>query len=426
MKIGIQTWGSEGDIRPFVALAGGLAGAGHEVRLLYTSVENRDYSVYAERYGFESERVCHYDITREMVTSFNEMFLMSKDPLTVLMFILDNFLYPKVGEMYEAAKGLADGSDLVIGHFCMHPTHLAAEKAGKPYVTVTLNHGGLETSYAPPMGFPNLGRIFNRLIWKLGMKVLARRFTPPVNELRAAEGFSPVRDFREVWESRLLNLLAVSPALCEARPDWPESCRVCGFLAVEEGGEAEEMPDGLEEFMAAGYPPVFIGFGSMTVIDPGTDYIPETVGIMVEAARLAGVRAIIQAPWSSGTLAGMDTPVDVFRAEKVPHSRVYPLCSAIVHHGGAGTTHTAARSGRPSFAVAHLADQALWGETLYRKGAAPKPVFRRDLTPKILAAAIREMLDSETMAKNAAEIRRSMKDENGVARAVELIGSHGV
>jgi len=423
MKIGIQTWGSEGDIRPFVALAGGLAGAGHEVKLMYTSVENRCYDQYAERSGYSSMRVGHYEITPGMITEFNEIFLKKKDPLSVLIFIMENFMYPMADEMYRTAVRLVEGCDLVIGHFCMHPTQLAAEKAGLPYVTVTLNHSGLETAYAPPMPFPDLGRFVNKLFWKLGMKLVKGRFTPAINRLRVAEGAPPVDDFREVWESRLMNLLAVSPSLCDMRPDWPESCRICGFLAVPEGGEAEEMPEGIEEFVAAGEPPVFIGFGSMTAIDPGTDYIPETVGMMVDAARMAGVRAIIQAPWESESVRGMETPPDVFRAVKAPHATVFPMCRAIVHHGGAGTTHTAARSGRPSLAVAHLADQTFWGGILHKKGAAPSPLFRRTLTAGRLAAKIREMVDSVGMARKADELGRAMRREDGVAEAVRLISS---
>jgi UDP:flavonoid glycosyltransferase YjiC (YdhE family) len=323
--------------------------------------------------------------------------------------------------MYEASKRLAAESDLVIGHFCMHPTQLAAEKANMPYVTVTLNHSGLETAYSPPMGFPNLGRLLNKLFWKLGMKLLVSRFKPSINRLRKIEGVLPVRDFRQVWESPLLNLIAVSPVLCEMQPDWPDSYKICGFLGVGEGQEAEAMPDGLDGFIASGEPPVFIGFGSMTVIDPGTDYIPDTVGMMVEAARKAGVRAIIQAPWGTGTLKGLQADESVFRVEKAPHARVYPKCAAIVHHGGAGTTHTAARSGRPSFTVAHLADQIFWGGILYEKGAAPKPIFRRDLTADRLAAKIREMISSQQMAERAAELGRSMQGEDGVTRAVEMI-----
>jgi len=149
---------------------------------------------------------------------------------------------------------------------------------------------------------------------------------------------------------------------------------------------------------------------------------PETtycVRVMIEAAELAGCRAIIQAPW--GDLPPLPSSSSVLRLGRAPHDVLLARCRAMVHHGGAGTTQAACLAGRPSVVVPFLGDQFFWASRLRKLGVAPEPVPRKRLTARRLADQLRALLADVAASRNAEALATSMRRENGVARAVTLI-----
>lgn len=226
-------------------------------------------------------------------------------------------------------------------------------------------------------------------------------------------GVAPVNDLLlDGWASHLLNLIAVSPAICAGQPDWPRWNRVCGFLTPPATSHEVMSPE-LEAFITAGEPPVFMGFGSLMPVS--ASYLTESVALMKEAARLAGCRAIIQAavPPERG-----DRLMVIGRS---PHAQLFPRCAAVVHHCGAGTTHTTLRAGVTSVCVPHVSDQFGWAGQLREFGVAPAAVSRRSLTAAKLAHRISEALASPGMRARAAALAARMKDDDGPARAAVLI-----
>jgi sterol 3beta-glucosyltransferase/vancomycin aglycone glucosyltransferase len=105
----------------------------------------------------------------------------------------------------------------------------------------------------------------------------------------------------------------------------------------------------------------------------------------------------------------------------VEHDLLFPHCAAVVHHGGAGTSHAASRAGRPSIVIEHVTDQAFWGGVLHRTGLAPPILHRRTVTADALARAITAVLGSTAIRERARTIGERMRQENGVARAIELV-----
>jgi UDP:flavonoid glycosyltransferase YjiC (YdhE family) len=148
------------------------------------------------------------------------------------------------------------------------------------------------------------------------------------------------------------------------------------------------------------------------------------IDILSEAARIAGCRAIIQANWDE--FRDIPESPDIYRIIRVPHQHIFPRCAAVVHHGGAGTTQAATIACCPSIVVEHSSDQPLWGSLLQRIGIAPRLLHRRSLTARKLAQAIKTVLNTPTMKDKAKKIGAMMQQENGVARAVELIEQYGV
>ena len=155
-------------------------------------------------------------------------------------------------------------------------------------------------------------------------------------------------------------------------------------------------------------------FGSMNAADPSSE---ETTRLFRDAAMLAGCRAIIQ----TGVRPADAVPPNVLYLQQVEHQLVFPRCAAVVHHGGAGTSHAASRAGCPSIVVEHVTDQAFWGGVLHRAGIAPALLHRRTVTAAVLASSIRTVLSSSVMRRKAREIGERMRQEDGVKRAVELI-----
>src|SRR5690606_15735851 len=178
-----------------------------------------------------------------------------------------------------------------------------------------------------------------------------------------------------VWNSPRLTLLACSPTLCPPAPDWPAHVHVSGALDLAEPVEGG-VPPALERFLADGPPPAYLTFGSLMA---GSD-LRGTVGLLVEAARRAGLRAVVQAAgWEA---AGLRADEDVLLVESAAHGEVFPRCALVVHHGGAGTSHAALRAGVPSVVAAHIPEQAMWADALRRAGVGGRPLSRRGLTAR--------------------------------------------
>jgi UDP:flavonoid glycosyltransferase YjiC (YdhE family) len=219
----------------------------------------------------------------------------------------------------------------------------------------------------------------------------------------------------DAWPSHRLNLIAASPTVFDRPRDWPAWHQLCGFLELPPH-EHETIAPEVGDFLAAGAPPVFMGFGSLMPV-AGNAHLNDTIDTFVEASRIAGCRAIIQSeePRSSSDR--------VLFVQRTPHTVVFPRCAAVVHHAGAGTTHTTLRAGVPSVPVPHVSDQFAWSEELQRLGVAPAPLRRTKLTAHALAARIREVLTTPAMKSSAAALSARMQNDNGPQRAADLIES---
>jgi UDP:flavonoid glycosyltransferase YjiC (YdhE family) len=418
-RIALQTWGSDGDIHPFLALAGALARRGHQVTLALTSAERKSYSSYADHHGFKLVEIGFVFSSEADTQRVSNAIEAAKNPLHELEVILDELLAPCLPEIFRVAEELCAANDLMVGHFIAHPIHAAAERANIPYLTLTLNQSAIPTRSLPPVGFPNMGQWLNGLSWSLSMFFLERSVGRRINAWRTGHGFQPLPSFREAWESRRGNLIAVSPQFCPTPADWATYQHVCGFFPPPQSSSAEDLAPEVKDFLAAGTAPVYFTFGSMLAAATDNEQIVETVQMMCDSAALCGCRAIVQAPWSR--IAGIKTTADILRLERAPHLRIFPHCSAIVHHGGAGTTQTSTLCGRPSVVVAHFGDQFFWGQELSRLGIAHATLNRRKVTANILARALTLTLDNPRMTASAKALGARLAAEDGLARAVDLI-----
>jgi sterol 3beta-glucosyltransferase len=415
VRIGIQTWGSEGDIRPFVALGAALAKRGHRIELLYTEVGERRYEAVASSLGFTAKAIASPILDSDQAIELGIKILNTRNQFEQGLVIFKSMLEPAIEPMFEAAQDLCKRSDVLIHHFVLHAARAAADLAGLPAITVQFAHMLTPSRYIHPQSTPRLGEIGNLIEWKLARFALNRTMLKDVNRLRHRVGLSPFRDLLlDAWPSHRLNLLASSPALLEARPaDWPSWHQVCGFLELPPHQHESVTPE-LDAFLSNGAPPVFMGFGSLMPM-AGGNHLTDTVAAFEDAARIAGCRAIIQSeierPWTD----------QIFYVRRTPHRLVFPRCAVVVHHAGAGTTHSTLRAGVPSIVVPHVSDQFAWRDELQRLGVAPAPIRRLKLTAPTLASRIREVLGNPQMKQSAMKIAERMKSDNGPETAADLI-----
>lgn len=415
-RIGIQSWGSEGDLRPFVALAAGLRRVGHEVTLVVTDISDRDYEKYEDALDITVRTVATPVLSDADAERLGRELVQKPNPFEQGKLINRAMFRPVVPQMFEAAKQLCAESDLVIGHFYLHPLDAAAELSDTPRLSVTLQADVLPSAAYAPTGVKTLGGFWNRFWWKFVEKLMANVLLPEANELRDAVGLPKRKTMAEVWHSDLLDVVAVSPTLCPPRDDWHPRHKMSGFIQLEGGGGAATVPDSVESFLNDGSPPVFMGFGSLTPRDTAGKL--EAKELLETAARRSGKRAIIQGltDEEETALAGR-----ILHVGRVPHDLVYPRCAAVVHHGGSGTTQTAMTAGVPSVIVPHVFDQFTWGNVVHALGAGTKPLPRKKLKPGPLAELVNEAANSKEMHERAAELGRALAEEDGQAEAVRFV-----
>lgn len=423
MRIGLQTWGSEGDVRPFLALGHALAKRGHQVELVYTEIAERNYEAVAATLGFTA-RPLATPVIADPTARFElgSKILHTRDQVRQGLLIYRHLLAPVVEPMFQAAIELCDRSDLLIHHFMLHGSRAAAELKAVPAISVGFVPMMVPSRFICPQIAPRLGEWGNLLEWQLVRFICNRTFLRDVNRLRTRAGLPRFSDLlEEAWPSPVLNLLAASPALLTRPPDWDARHQLCGFLELP-SHEHEPLSAEVETFLANGSPPVFMGFGSL-MPNSGGRHLDESVAILEDAARRSGHRAIIQAEVEPSTTPGASRqPTDrVLCVKRAPHKLIFPRCAAVVHHAGAGTTHTTLRAGVPSVPVPHLSDQFIWADELRRLGVAPKAIRRSALTGAKLAERIREVMDNPRMKQAAMALSVRMQSDNGPETAADMI-----
>lgn len=416
MKIGLQTWGSEGDINPFIALAAGLVKAGHEVKLCITEVSERDYSAIAKQHGFELINVPNPILpTVDMMAKMGDAFKAIRDPSEQLKIINQYFLFPAETVMFEAAQELCASSDLVVRHIFCYPTQLAAELQNLPIATLYPVHNIVPNRHQPPFGAVNLGKWAIPLWWKIAQWMINGIFLKQINQLRLKHDQKPNHDvLTQAWSNDDLNLIAVSPAICPPNIPWPSTFRICGFLNPSDLNQDQALTQDVKDFLRLHPNPLYFTFGSMLVPDEASWY--GVYEIWRKSVKELGCSAIFQLPVSEPSHLPVDPDILIIR--RAPHHLIFPLCSAVIHHGGAGTTQSSLLAGCPSVVVAHIADQPFWGSELKRLGVSPGFMRKSEMNTPRLTKLLSIVFKDSKYRENANRISQAMKMENGIQCAI--------
>jgi UDP:flavonoid glycosyltransferase YjiC (YdhE family) len=284
-----------------------------------------------------------------------------------------------------------------------------AQQLGKPWMSVTLQPARLPMTEGPPAAAK-----------RSGDRILGKLLVAPTNRFRRRVGAPLVEDITSMMSSRMI-LLPVSPAVAAPDPKWPQQVRQTGYWFPREA-VGWEPPEELLAYLDEGEIPIAVSLGVMSTSGKTARQSAE---IVLEAVRRAGVRAVLQG-WDQSLLESLGASSSVYCAGSLPHGWLFSKVSAVVHHGGFGTTAAGLRSGVPSIVIPHIIDQYAWGQTVFNLGAGPSPIPRSKLTAERLARCIEVALHDAGMCSRAASIGQSVRDEpDGVMQAVQLIEELG-
>jgi sterol 3beta-glucosyltransferase len=412
VRITVATIGSRGDVQPCVALGAALARAGHTVRI--ATCEPFRAMVVASNLEFASLGGHIKEIVGD---EGRAELLASRGDLRRTFRTIRRFLRPMIEEGLDRMPAALDGSEMVIAQMLAMGAYHHAERHRIPFfeaqVLPLFPTGAFAHPGAPvttPRGAPSfLGYLAaEQLFWQA--------FRSSINEYRQGIlGLAPAPFFGPHAlrvKRRAQVLMGVSPAVIPEVRDWPAQVAATGFWFLDPPGDYQPSPR-LVDFLESGEPPVYVGFGSMTVEDP-----ERVTRMILTAVRKAKKRAILSAGWG-GLLPTSDTE-DVLFDDEAPHSWLFPRTSAVVHHGGPGTAAAALRAGIPQLAAPFLADQPFWGHRIEVLGVGPRAVPFPALTAENLAVALGVMSDP-AMQRRAREMGNVIRAERGADAAVEAL-----
>lgn len=422
MKILILTYGSRGDVQPYVALGKGLREAGHEV-MLGTSERFRVFvESHGLRYGYMNDEllaILDTDQGKALMEKAANVFEIVKRNVTMARQVAP-MQRALLRESWEIAKSVQP--DLIVFHSKAGGAPHIAEKLGIKCILATPVPMFVPTGEWRFVVFPDwkLGRWYNRSSYRLIHMLTNKVWGKYVRAFRQELGLPPLKkyDFMKTGDGKDIPVLhAHSEAVLPRPADWPDHAHVTGYWFLDEQTHWTP-PQALLDFLDAGPPPVYIGFGSMSGRDPD-----RLAAIVVDALKKAGLRGVIATGW--GGLKAADLPDTIFKIEQAPHDWLFYRVAAVVHHGGAGTTAAGLRAGKPSVIIPFFADQPFWGSRVCELGAGPRPIKRKKLNADVLAAAMREATVNQAMIHAAAVIGWKIRHEDGVARAVAYIDAVG-
>ncbi len=393
--------GTEGDIRPMACLARAARDAGHEVRLLVSP----DHLDLCRSLGMEAVSVGR--------SSAPEMEKLGKagngKPLQAMKTMLA-LLRENCRDNFAEMPRYLEGADLLVASIIHFASHSLSEKfrvslcvAGHVPLLVPSRHH-------PPPGVANFGlpRFVNALLWKLNSRMVDFAMRSTLDRERLAAGLPRLVGPLERHLACHF-LLGMDPELATLPVDAPPSALQSGYWHLPSD---RPLSRELESFLERGDAPVYVGFGSMADKDPAT-----TVRIVRDAVDRTGRRALVSKGW-----AGIESESDgrILSIGHEPHDILFPRLAAVVHHGGAGTTWTAARAGTPQVVVPHLMDQYWWADRVAALGLGPAPIRRENLSEDRLEAALRKALDP-AFAEACRRFAVPLRERNGLREGVTAL-----
>ncbi|CAN6582280.1 unnamed protein product [Malus baccata var. baccata] len=409
--------GTRGDVQPFVAIGKRLQEYGHRVRLA-THANFKDFVLTAglEFYplGGDPKVLAGYMVKNKgFLPSGPSEISIQRQQLREIIFSL----LPACKEPYPDSKVPFKAEAIIANPPAYGHSHIA--EALKVPLHIFFTMPWTPTSEFPhplsrvtqPIGYRLSYQIVDALI-SLGIRDMINEFRKKMLKLRPITYLSgnyssqPDVPHGYIW----------SPHLVPKPKDWGPKIDVVGFCFLDLASNYEP-PEPLAKWLEAGDEPVYIGFGSLPLQEP-----EKMTDIILQALEITAQRGIINRGW--GGLGNSVEPSDsVYLVDNCPHDWLFKRCSAVVHHGGAGTTAAGLKAACPTTIIPFFGDQPFWGERVHARGVGPAPIPVEEFSLDKLVDAIRFMLDPK-VKECAVDIAKAMDNEDGVTGAVKAFHRH--
>jgi rhamnosyltransferase subunit B len=412
MRIVINTFGTFGDIHPYIVLAMELQSRGHAPVIATMEI----YREMIESAGLEFFPV--RPKVPQPQDQDSELIEKIMNPRTGPRFLTEEVVFPAVRDSYADLIQAVAGADLLVTHPASPAGPLVGRKTGMLWISTVLAPLSFFSAYDPPVPpymqwtrrFSVLGPRFNK--WSLDFMKSSYK-AKAVAEFREELGLS---DFGnptfEGQHSPTLVLAMFSRVFAQPQPDWPPQTRITGFCFYD-GRHSLPMPVKLERFLEDGPAPIVFTLGSSAVW-VAHDFYRESI----EAARRLGRRAVLLV----GDLRNRpaELPEGMIAIDYAPYQALLPRCAAMVHHGGVGTTSQGLLAGVPTLIVPFAFDQSDNAEHARRLGTS-RTLYRNKYRAPRVFKELRELVTRPEYAQNSAAISEQLKQENGPAKAADVI-----
>jgi UDP:flavonoid glycosyltransferase YjiC (YdhE family) len=412
-RIVITTFGSYGDVYPYVGLALELRERGHRPVLAMPAY----YRPVVEHEGLE-----FHAVRPDVDPGDRETIARIMDVRRGTEFLMKDLLMGSLRESYADLRDAARGADLLLTHPATFAGPIVAQHGRLPWVSSVL----------APMSFFSVHDlpVFAPIPWAKGLervpgaaallvrmaRVVTRGWSAPVYSLRRELGLPRGADpVYEGQHSPRLVLALFSRVLADPQPDWPPQVRVTGAIPYNGPNSRRPLSRELEAFLAAGPPPVVFTLGSSAVGAAGGFYRES-----VEAVRRLGVRAVLLVGPHAENRALGALPDGVHLEDFAPHAALFPRAAAVVHQGGAGTLQQALRAGRPTLVVPFAHDQFDNAHRVARLGVSRTLLPRRYRAGRV-EKELRTLLEDPEYTARAGAVAERVRGEDGVGAACDAI-----
>ena len=400
MRIVLTTCGSRGDVQPMIALTLAIKAAGHDALLAGPP----EKAAWADRIG------CPYAPLGGDLTAFIDTLDGVQAPVDVLR--LNRQFRREVNAQFKTIPEIIGGADLVVGSSAIFALSSIAEHKKITYRYIAFTPQLLPSAHYPHPAFRRQGMPawWNRAGRHLVRALDRFNFGALVNRHRRRLGLAPLKNFqRHILGPSVI--VASDQSIAPVAPDVTQPNVQTGYLHLT---QPKKTLPALDRFLAGGPPPVYCGFGSM----PIKDQVRLVPGI-VKAIRRAGQRMVLVRFWDDPL--PVDAANDLFYIRKYPHLDLFPRMAAVIHHGGAGTTATAAISSVPQIVVPHALDQYYWGFQVWKRGMGPRPIPRSRFSSSKLTDAVSRCLNDPRYRKGAGRIALAIRRQDSLAAAVTAL-----
>lgn len=403
MKITILTLGTRGDVQPYAVLGKALSERGHEV-VLSTA---KNFRELVESYGIGFHPI---DADYEKLLNSEEGKKIFNGNPFALQRNFRKLISPLIEQSLTEFYRLAQASDVTI----YRPKTLAN------VFTNQLSKIAIKAAVVPAMketaAFPNpaiSGLRVPEFLYKWSYKIndfKYRVLRGPIKQFHLQHGLNEEFPI----DSNEICLYGISPHVLNRPEDWPLNHHLTGFWFST---QYQELSADVLEFLDQGEPPILVTFGSMP--------LPRKLNRVIRrAAEELNQRFIIVKGWGNIAVEELSNLANIKIIDPMPFESLFPRVRAVVHHGGIGTVAECLRAGKPMFvcpAVYPLGDQFFWGDLVYKKGVAVKPVPLAKLRSAVFISRIEELTTDESLHSNARELSEKIRAENGVEKAANLV-----